>query len=73
MSENLGEEKTVAPADRVEAIRSANRTKIRELGALMIQAVNNPRVTDEDLEQIIGMMPSSLPHRLDTAANGCNG
>ena len=50
-----------------------NKKKIKELAALMDQAVNNPRVTDEDLEQIVGYLRAVDPHKLDTAAKACPG
>jgi len=56
---------------RLDAIRSANKTKIKELAALLDLAANNPRVTDEQLEQIVGSLRMVDPHALDTAADGC--
>ncbi len=48
-----------------------NKKKIKELAALMNQAVNNPRVTDEELEYIVGDLKKVDPHKLDTAAGAC--
>jgi len=53
--------------------REENKKKIKELAGLMDRAVNNPRVTDEELEQIVGSLRSVDPHALDTAADGCPG
>jgi len=50
-----------------------NKMKIKELADWMNKAVNNPRVTDEQLEYIAGSLRSVDAHALDTAANGCNG
>jgi hypothetical protein len=51
--------------------REENKKKIKKLAALMNQAVDNPQVTDEELEMIAGLRAG--PHQLDTAANGCPG
>jgi CO dehydrogenase/acetyl-CoA synthase alpha subunit len=56
-----------------DPIREANKTKIKELAALMNNVVDNPRVSDEELEQIVGSLRAADPHALDTAADGCNG
>jgi hypothetical protein len=50
-----------------------NKKKIKELADWMNKALDNPRVTDEDLEYIAGTLRSVDAHKLDTAANGCNG
>jgi hypothetical protein len=71
MSENMREENIVPPAEGLEAIRSANKTKLKALAVLLNQAANNPEVDNDQLEQIVGMMDPELPHRLDTAADGC--
>jgi hypothetical protein len=54
-------------------IRDANKKRIRELAALMNKVAENPKVTDEDLEQVVGMMRNVDAHALDTAADGCPG
>jgi hypothetical protein len=54
-------------------IRDANKKRIRELATLMNKVADNPRVTDEALEQIVGSLSMVDPHALDTAADGCNG
>ncbi len=59
--------------EALENIADANKKKIKELATLMNQVVNNPRVTDEELEQIVGSLSRVDPHELDTAANGCPG
>jgi len=48
-----------------------NKKKIKELAVLMNKAVDNPRVTDEQLEHIVGGLMSVDPHALDTAAEAC--
>jgi hypothetical protein len=50
-----------------------NKKKIKELAALMNQAVDNPKVTGEELEHIVVGLRSVDPHKLDTAANACPG
>lgn len=50
-----------------------NKKQIKELTALMNKAVNNPQVTDEELEHIVGGLRSVDPHKLDTAAGACAG
>lgn len=54
-----------------ETKREENKKTIKELAAWMDQRANDPRVTDEELEQLVGGLAD--PHRLDTAANGCPG
>jgi hypothetical protein len=49
--------------------REDNKNKIRKLAALMKQAVDNPRVTNEELEMIANLRAG--PHELDTAADAC--
>jgi hypothetical protein len=46
-----------------------NKKIIKELAAWMDQRANDPRVTDEELEQLVGGLADA--HKLDTAANGC--
>ena len=53
--------------------REENKKTIKELAALMTRAANNPRATDDDLEQIVGSLRLVDPHTLDTAADGCPG
>jgi len=53
--------------------REKNKTTIKELADLMTRAADNPRATDEDLEQILTSMMAVDPHKLDTAADGCPG
>jgi hypothetical protein len=53
--------------------REENKKTIKELAALMTRAANNPRATDDELEQIVGSLRSVDPHALDTAADGCPG
>ena len=53
--------------------REENRRTIKQLADLMNRAVDNPRVTNEELEQIVGSLRSVDPHALDTAADGCPG
>ena len=50
-----------------------NKKKIKELADLMNQVVNNPKVTDEELEQIVFNLRSVDAHKLDTAAGACPG
>jgi bacteriocin-like protein len=56
-----------------ESETKTNKTKIKELAVLMIQAAGNPQLTDDELEHIVGGLRSVDPHALDTAANGCPG
>jgi hypothetical protein len=72
MTEKMSENKT--QEGWYDEIRDANKKVIKELAALMNKVADNPRVGDEELEQIVGTLrANSLPHRLDTAADGCNG
>jgi hypothetical protein len=48
-----------------------NKKKLKELAVLMNRVVDNPRVTDEELDHIVGGLMSVDPHALDTAADAC--
>jgi hypothetical protein len=47
------------------------KKKLKELAVLMNQVVDNPQVTDEQLEHIVGGLAGVDPHALDTAARAC--
>jgi bacteriocin-like protein len=56
-----------------ESETKTDKTKIKELAVLMIQAAGNPQLSDDELEQIVGGLATVDGHKLDTAANGCPG
>jgi hypothetical protein len=51
--------------------KTENKRKLKELANLLNQAANNPKVKDEELEDLVVSMMRPDPHRLDTAAGAC--
>jgi len=56
--------------------RVENEKVIKDLVASMNKLVDNPRLTDEELEQVVGGLGEMLGdqrrgEKLDTAAKGC--